>query len=71
MRENPRNAAASEDGKSATPSNCPACRSADVTTTSKVANAASYWRCQKCGEVWNVERLRAASASRFDYRWRG
>ena len=50
-----------EDAAASTPTNCPACRSCDVKTTSKVANSTSYWRCEACGEVWNVGRLRAAS----------
>ena len=40
----------------AAPSQCPACRSTDVKTTSKVVSAESYWRCMACGEVWNVGR---------------
>lgn len=40
---------------------CPACKSRDVTTTSKVVTSASYWRCRACGEIWNAERLEAAS----------
>ena len=43
------------------PSRCPACRSQDVKTTSKVASADAYWRCADCGEVWNVARHRAGS----------
>jgi transposase-like protein len=43
------------------PSRCPACRSTDVKTTSKVASADAYWRCGECGEVWNVGRHRAGS----------
>jgi transposase-like protein len=43
------------------PSQCPTCRSSDVTTTSKVVTTASYWRCGACGEVWNAGRLSAAS----------
>ncbi len=35
---------------------CPACRSADVTTASKVVTVETYWRCVTCGEVWNVMR---------------
>ncbi|HJR59950.1 MAG TPA: MJ0042-type zinc finger domain-containing protein [Vicinamibacterales bacterium] len=53
------------------PSQCPACRSSDVTTTSKVVTADSYWRCKRCGEVWNAARLSAASrfsASRNTWR---
>lgn len=45
----------------APPSRCPACRSQDVTTTSKVVNADAYWRCCACGEVWNVARHREGS----------
>jgi len=45
---------------------CPACRSRDVMTTSKVANADSYWRCIACGEVWNAARLKAGSRYRRD-----
>ena len=44
-----------------TPSRCPACRSTDVTTTSKVATTDAYWRCGACGEVWNVARHRAGA----------
>lgn len=45
----------------AAPSRCPACRSQDVKTTSKVASVDAYWRCSDCGEVWNVARHRAGS----------
>jgi transposase-like protein len=48
------------------PTHCPACRSSDVKTTSKVIDASTYWRCGACGEVWNVARLRAASRYQFD-----
>jgi transposase-like protein len=40
------------------PKACPACRSTDLTTTGKKATATSYWRCLRCGEVWNQERRR-------------
>jgi transposase-like protein len=36
---------------------CPFCNSADVKTTSKEVNAATYWRCASCGQVWNASRL--------------
>ena len=45
----------------AAPTQCPECRSPDVKTTSKMVTANSYWRCEACGEVWNVERLKAGS----------
>lgn len=44
---------------------CPACRSSNVTTTSHVATAASYWRCLACGEVWNVGRRESDRQSRY------
>lgn len=43
------------------PDRCPACRSDDLTTTSKVQNEEAYWRCLACGEVWNIGRLKAGS----------
>lgn len=44
------------------PSECPACGSSDVKTSSKVVTASSYWRCDGCGEVWNVGRRRDAAS---------
>ena len=44
------------------PSQCPKCRSLEVTTVSKVVTAESYWRCSGCGEVWNAGRRREASS---------
>lgn len=43
------------------PSQCPKCRSLEVTTVSKVVTAESYWRCGGCGEVWNAGRRRETS----------
>jgi hypothetical protein len=51
--------ARSED--TAPPVRCPACRSQQLKTTSKVVSADTYWRCCDCGEVWNVGRHRSAS----------
>jgi hypothetical protein len=36
---------------------CPFCQKGPVTTTSKQLNAATYWRCQACGQIWNPARL--------------
>lgn len=60
----------SAPGHFVSPARCPVCRSQDITTTSKVANVDSYWRCCVCGEVWNVERNRAGAryADRLPYR---
>ncbi len=52
------------------PARCPACRSQHLTTTSKVVNADSYWRCCDCGEVWNAGRHRTASRYSSDMPWR-
>jgi ribosomal protein L37AE/L43A len=38
------------------PASCPTCRSASITTTAKNPDATSYWRCTKCGEIWNGSR---------------
>ena len=38
------------------PATCPACQSSSVTTTAKRPDIDSYWRCERCGEVWNVGR---------------
>lgn len=43
-----------------TPARCPFCRSMTITTGSEKVDASTYWRCQTCGQMWNVERLRAS-----------
>lgn len=53
--------ASTRPDESATPTRCPACRSNDILTTSKVVSADAYWRCCGCGEVWNAGRLRSGS----------
>jgi predicted Zn finger-like uncharacterized protein len=50
------------------PAACPTCKSPAITTTAKSPDADSYWRCSKCGEVWNDSRTR--SAQRGGPRWR-
>ncbi|MGE3508767.1 MAG: hypothetical protein AB7N65_07775 [Vicinamibacterales bacterium] len=37
---------------------CPACQSLSVTTAEKYPDQNTYWRCEQCGEVWNVGRRR-------------
>jgi len=44
------------------PAACPACHSSSIVTTVKTPDVNTYWRCVKCGEIWNVGRRR---------RWRG
>jgi len=38
------------------PARCPHCGGREITTTSKVIDPTTYWRCLTCGEVWNVDR---------------
>ena len=50
---------------------CPFCRSPRIITVGAKIDASSYWRCEACGEVWNLARL-GLSRDRFSYRpgWR-
>jgi transposase-like protein len=42
------------------PTTCPFCRSPRIAATaSKKVDASAYWRCEACGEMWNVARLGA------------
>jgi hypothetical protein len=50
------------------PSACPACASTDLTTTAKTIDASTYWRCGRCGEVWNAARREAGRINGFR-RW--
>jgi predicted Zn finger-like uncharacterized protein len=56
--------AAEAIGSTHVPSTCPACQSSAVTTTAKVPDVNSYWRCTRCGEVWNVARRHGVAAWR-------
>ena len=40
------------------PTGCPFCGSSKVTTASEKVDAFTYWRCETCGQMWNVGRLR-------------
>jgi len=51
----------------AAPAKCPFCESTDVATTSRLVTEATYWRCQKCGEIWNAGRLQTG---RYRNDWR-
>lgn len=50
------------------PSVCPSCRSSSISTSAKSPDASSYWRCERCGEIWNVARRDAVRPGA--YRWR-
>lgn len=41
------------------PSTCPACQSSSIASAAKRPDATTYWRCDACGEVWNVGRRQA------------
>ncbi len=58
MRDSPSSDTAEAAAPVTVPSNCPTCRSSEVTTVSKVVTAATYWRCGACGDVWNAGRRR-------------
>jgi predicted Zn finger-like uncharacterized protein len=45
---------------------CPGCQSLSIVTTSKIPDADSYWRCTKCGDVWNMARSRVSRSSGRD-----
>jgi transposase-like protein len=50
------------------PPKCPSCKSASVTTTAKSPNANSYWRCEQCGEIWNIGRRHEVSPRGIPWR---
>ena len=56
-----------DEGKEAPlpPKNCPSCRSRDVTTSAKIVDSNTYWRCVACGEVWNLARRQTDNARGF------
>ena len=50
------------------PASCPFCQSFKVKTATEKVDASTYWRCETCGEMWNVGRLPAANHRRFKAR---
>ena len=51
-----------------TPASCPSCHSPSIVTNAKIPDVDSYWRCTKCGNVWNASRARTDSYG--GRRWR-
>ena len=49
----------------AAPPVCPQCQSRDTSSAAKRPTAASYWRCLRCGEVWNPSLLVRTVERRF------
>ena len=38
------------------PTSCPTCLSGNIKAPDQMGKGLSYWRCLKCGVVWNPER---------------
>lgn len=56
------------EGRFSPPTACPFCKSKELAAADKPITSATYWRCLTCGELWNAERLEAAS--RYGPRYR-
>ena len=52
------------------PTSCPFCGSPKIATASEKADTSAYWRCEGCGEMWNVARLRVRSDRFGNGSWR-
>jgi predicted Zn finger-like uncharacterized protein len=50
------------------PVTCPQCQSSAVVTKARMPDVDSYWRCTKCGEIWNASRIETGRGG--TYRWR-
>lgn len=46
----------------ATPA-CPSCRATATVCTGKATSLDAYWRCERCGDVWNPARVASAPRS--------
>lgn len=57
------------DDHLAAPVTCPFCQSRKITTTAKRVTASTYWRCQACGQIWNVARLQPARQPSAPWRY--
>ena len=53
----------------APPTVCPFCRSARISIPNEKVSASTYWRCDACGQMWNVKRHTASLRSPYDRRW--
>jgi transposase-like protein len=52
-----------------TPTACPFCQSSKITTPNEKVDANTYWRCDACGQMWNVARQRTTNRNQFGGRW--
>jgi transposase-like protein len=53
------------------PTTCPFCKSSQIAAATEKVDASTYWRCESCGEMWNLGRLNV-SANRQNHlsRWK-
>jgi transcription elongation factor Elf1 len=42
------------------PTTCPFCGASKIAAQSEKVDADTYWRCEVCGEMWNLGRLRTS-----------
>jgi hypothetical protein len=52
-------------GDATAPVCCPTCRSQDLVAPGNKTDVETYWRCRKCGDMWNVSRLRTENTGNF------
>jgi len=52
-------------GRPAPQPSCPKCESPDTCSAAKRPTANSYWRCLRCGDVWNPSLLFGAPQRRW------
>jgi predicted Zn finger-like uncharacterized protein len=67
-RSDPSGRSAPSDPDTNVPALCPTCQSRSIVTTAKSPDSSTYWRCTKCGEIWNDARRDIARIA--SYRWR-
>jgi ribosomal protein L37AE/L43A len=61
-------AIAAVDEAPVAPTACPFCRSSTVSATGQKITASTYYRCEKCGQVWHPGRLRLTRDVEFPRR---
>ena len=45
---------------------CPKCQSPDICSASKRPTSESYWRCLRCGDMWNPSLLFGAKQRQWN-----
>ena len=50
------------------PTACPFCHATKIKAAKEKVDVSTYWRCEACGEIWNISRLQSPStANRNNY----